>query len=251
MTSASTQPAFPAAALDWLSPPPGGRVLALGRGCAPLAAGLVARGHRVVASDPTRAGLRRLMSRAPEALPTVSLPDRLPFVPTAFDAVFVHQSLHRLDLPAVLREVARVLRPGGHLAVSYTQRDDSVPWVRRLAALVRGIDPDAMSGDYGTDAVARVTGDAFFPHVERRNFRLWLPISRVDMLGMVAARFSDLAEDRRSELMRAVGDLYESSARAPEPLLLPYQVSCWRAFVDHDEFTSQLRLPDDGLQIRL
>ena len=176
---------------------------------------------------------------------------RLPFAPLSFGVAFVHQSLHTLDLPVVLPEIARVLRPGGHLGISYTIRDDSVPWVRRLAALMRAVDPAAMTGDYGMEVLDVVVDSPFFPQLEHRRHRLWVPISRVDMLTMVANRFPDLPDDRRSELLAEVGRLYASSARVPEPLLLPYQVACWRAFVDHAEFTSPLRLPDEALRIRL
>jgi len=247
------QPAFPRAAIDWLMPRtvPAPRLLVLGRACAPVIAQLADTAASLVASDASRAGLRPLMQRAPRALPTVARASRLPFVPTSFDAVFVHQSLHTLALDAVLPEIARVLRPGGHLALSYTVRDDSVPWVRRLVALMRAVDPSAMTGGYGTESVDAVADSPFFPVVERRNHRLWVPISRVDLLGMVARRFPDLPQDQLGPLMADVGQLYESSARVPEPLLLPYQVACWRAHVDHTEFTSQLALPDDGLSILL
>lgn len=253
MTPAST-PAFPAAALDWLSPRPPGRrprSLLLGRATAPVAAQLARSDDPLVAVDPSQAGLRALLRRAPRALPMVARPERLPFVPTAFDVVWIHQSFHTLLANAVLPELARVLVPGGHLAISYTTRDDSVPWVRRLAALVRTVDPGAMTSDYGIESVDAVAASPFFEALERRNFRLWIPIARIDLLNMVAARFPDLPQDELAPLMVAVGELYESSARVPEPLLLPYQVACWRARVDHDEFTSQLRLPDDGLRISL
>lgn len=250
MTSASS-PAFPAAALDWLAPTaPRPRHLVLGRAGTPIAALLAGRAEEpLVACDPSRAGLRTLVTRAPGALPIVARPERLPFVPTSFDAVWVHQSFHTLIPGAVLPEFARVLAPGGHLAISYLSRDDSVPWVRRLAGLMQEVDPTAMAGSYGTDTVAAVAESPFYPDVEHRTFRLWIPIARIGLLNMVAARFPDLEPERLSRLMVDVGDLYESSARVPEPLLLPYQVSCWRARVDHDEFTSQLRLPDDGLTI--
>lgn len=253
MTTPS-QPAFPRAAVDWLfgkTVSPAGRLLILRRGSAPLAAELAASGHRLVVSDTSRAGVRPLLHRAAHALPVVADPGRLPFVPTAFDAVAVHQSLHTLPLETALPEIARVLKPGGHLGISFTIRDDSVPWVRRLTALIRSVDPNAMTGDYGMHAVDAVTESPFFPEIERRNHRLWVPISRVDLLAMVASRFPDLDAERRGALMAEVGALYESSARAPQPLLLPYQVACWRAAVDHTEFTSQLRLPDDGLTIPL
>ena len=256
MTSTS-QPAFPQAALDWLAPVdadgrplPAPRVLLLGRAVAPLATALDRRGARLVACDTSRAGVRTLLNRAPRALPTVADPERLPFTPMAFDAVHVHQSLHTLSA-AALASIARVLAPGGHLAVSYTVRDDSVPWVRRLTALLRDVDPQAMAGAYGTDSIDRLEASPHYAAVAERGHRLWVPISRVDLLGMVAKRFPDLEQDRLSRLMADVGDLYETSARVPEPLLLPYRVVCWRALVDHSEFTSQLAPPEDGVRIRL
>lgn len=45
--------------------------------------------------------------------------------------------------------------------------------------------------------------------------------------------------------------MYDNSARPPEPLLLPYRVTCWSAEVDHTELTAPLDLPDDGLRIPL
>ncbi|MDO5533316.1 MAG: methyltransferase domain-containing protein [Propionibacteriaceae bacterium] len=255
--TATSQPAFPQAALDWLAPAPEAwrdrpqpRALLLGRSVAPLAALLARRDTDLVACDTSRAGVRTLLNRAPAALPTVARPEGLPFAPMSFAVVHVHQSLHTLSAEA-LASIARVLAPGGHLAVSYTVRDDSVPWVRRLTAILRDVDPQAMSGAYGTESVDRLTTSPYYAEVSERSHRLWVPISRVDLLGMVARRFPDLDQDRLGRLMAQVGELYETSARVPEPLLLPYRVSCWRAAVDHSEFTSQLALPEDGVRIRL
>ena len=54
----------------------------------------------------------------------------------------------------------------------------------------------------------------------------------------------------RQALLDEVAALYDSIARPPEPLLLPYRASCWRAEVDH----TGLVLGEDDLdvvQIRL
>lgn len=250
MTS-SSQPAFPQAALAWLTPEaPQPQLLVLGRASAPLASALASTDARLVACDTSRGGLRTLLNRAPLALPTVAQPERLPFAPFSFDAVYVHQSLHNLSAGA-LAELARVMAPGGHLSVSYTVRDDSVPWVRRLTALLRDVDPNAMAGSYGTDSIDRVEACPYFADIQSRRHRLWIPISRVDLLDMVARRFPDLEQDRFGQLMADVGRLYETSARVPEPLLLPYQVVCWKAVVDHEQFTTPIELPEDGLPIPL
>lgn len=249
--TASAQPAFPQAALEWLTPASTNpRVLLLGRSAAPIGALLARQGTDMVACDASRAGVRTLLTRSPRAVPTVARPEQLPFAPMSFHAVHVHQSLHELE-PDALASIARVLAPGGHLAVSYTVRDDSVPWVRRLTALLRDVDPQAMAGAYGTESIDRLTASPYFADVAERGHRLWVPISRIDLLEMVARRFPDLEQDRLTRLMADVGQLYETSARVPEPLLLPYRVACWRASVDHTEFTSQLDLPDEGLRIRL
>ncbi|QIK71818.1 class I SAM-dependent methyltransferase [Propioniciclava coleopterorum] len=245
----TSHPAFPRTAIEWLAPARAdARVLVLGRATAPVLGGFTTDGL-LVACDASRAGVRALLARAPQALPTVASPEHLPFAGGSFDAVFVHQSLHRLSADA-LAQVAAVMAPGGHLAVSYTVRDDSVPWVRRLTALLRDVDPGAMAGAYGTESVDRLIESELFATVEERHHRLWVPISRVDLLDMVARRFPDLDADRLGRLMGEVGALYESSARVPEPLLLPYQVSCWRAEVD----PGRRPLPPqgtDGLAIRV
>lgn len=248
--TASGDFSFPPAALDWLIGAPGTRVLALGRSCAPLLAALTDRGHSLTASDPEPTGVRRLLAHAPRALPAVSDGAQLPFASGVFDVALAHQSFHTLDADEALPELARVLAPGGHLAVSYTVRDDSVPWVRRLVALLRAVDPEAMTGDYGSHSVAALDASPCFGRPERREFRLWSPISRAGMLALVRRRFPDLDAVRLAALLDQVGDLYDTSARPPEPLLLPYRVTCWRAPVDHTAVAPRPEV-DEGLTISL
>ena len=152
-----------------------------------------------------------------------------------------------------LSEFARVLRPGGRLGISYTVRDDSVPWVKRLVAVVRRYDPDAMAGAYGTESLEALTDSAYFPQIDTRSFRRWVPIDRPGLVDMVArtAVAKQLDDQTRATLLDEVGAVYDNSARKPEPLLLPYRVSCWSAEVDHTELTAPLDLPDSGLRIPL
>lgn len=178
------------------------------------------------------------------------MPQSLPFASASFDAVVINQQLHALDEDALV-ELARVLRPGGHLAVAYTVRDDAVPWVRRLVNRLRQVDPDAMSGDYGADAIELLTGHPHYPTRTDGQFRLWSPISCDELIAMVERRFPTMDAATHDALVSDVRRLYADAARAPEPLLLPYRVLCSRILVDRGSLPSGERRPSDGLAITL
>jgi hypothetical protein len=44
-----------------------------------------------------------------------------------------------------------------------------------------------------------------------------------------------LNQGARARLLRELAALYDTSARAPDPLMLPFQTSCWRVEVDHSK----------------
>lgn len=248
-----TSGTFPSAAVDWLAPARPGRVLAIGRASAATAERIARLGHPTTITDRWPSAVRAAHHRYPGLQPVAAAPDALPFTPCAFDQVLVAQGMHLLAPGLALAEFARVLAPGGQLAVLFTVRDDSVPWVRRLAAILRTYDPEAMTKGQELYSVAAVAASPHFPVVEHRSFRLWVPITREGLLEMVssAPRLAPLGQPDADRLLGEVGALYDSSARAPEPLLLPYSVMCWRAVVDHTELTAALRPPEDGLQITL
>jgi hypothetical protein len=72
------------------------------------------------------------------------------------------------------------------------------------------------------------------------------------MIAMVrrSPRLATLPHAESVRLESLVAEVYDSSARQPEPLALPYAVRCWRAEVCQDEFTSRL-IDVDGLRITL
>lgn len=85
------------------------------------AARLVGPAGRVYAIDQAEAMLEELRARAPAAsgiLEVVpSTEDRIPLPDGSVDVAFLACVLHELDGPGTLRECARILRPGGRLAV--------------------------------------------------------------------------------------------------------------------------------------
>lgn len=209
-------------------------------------------GHEVFCVDRDPALVAQLPDRLGTRLHVAGQVESLPYLSCHFGVVTAAQTLHRFAPGLALAEIARVLAPGGQLAVLYSSRDDTVPWVRRLIALMHQADPQSMRGDFGLEAVGAVADSPYFTAMERKNFRTWVPIARPGLISMVARRPSvaQLEPAARAELLAQVGELYDSSARAPEPLLLPYQTSCWRAPVDHSQLVLD-DLDEDALRIRL
>ena len=219
------------------------RVLDLGAGHGGFAAMLSDAGHEVFCIDRTVELVAGLPARLGTHRHVVGRVESLPFLSCHFDVVTAAQTLHHFAAGLPLSEIARVLKPGGQLAIAYNTRDDTVPWVRRLIALMREADPESMRGDYGEDSVEKVAESPYFGLFERRNFRNWMPITRDGLISMVERRpaVGQLNPTARDRLLREVGGLYDSSARRPDPLMLPFQTSCWRVEVDH----SKLAITDD------
>lgn len=243
---------YPEAAATWMVGETPARVLDLGSGAGAFARMLVDAGHEVFCLDRDQDVVSKLPDRLGTGLHVAGQVESLPFLSCHFDVVTASQTLHRFAPGLALTEIARVLNPGGHLAVVYTTRDDTVPWVKRLMALMHQADPQSMRGDFGAESLETVADSPYFGPLERKNFRNWVPITRSGLLAMVERRPSvaQLDHEARASLLEQVGALYDSSARAPEPLLLPYQTSCWRSVVDHSRLVLD-DLDEDALQIRL
>jgi ubiquinone/menaquinone biosynthesis C-methylase UbiE len=243
---------YPAAAPAWMVGDRPVRLLDLASGSGAFAQLLHEAGHEVFCIDREVDQVAGLVGRLGTRLHVVGQAEALPYLSCHFDVVTASQTLHRFAPGLALTEIARVLKPGGHLAVAYNTRDDTVPWVKRLIALIRQAEPDSVTGDYGIRAVDHVAESPFFTTLERKNFRNWVPISRAGLIAMVERKPSTrrLEPDVREGLLREVGALYDSSARPPEPLLLPYQASCWRALVDHSQL-AEVDADFDALEIRL
>lgn len=251
VTMAHGAPRFPDAALEWLV---GGRhdhqVLALSP-AAGLPRKLARNGVPVWCIDKDPQRLRALSPTA--GLETVAArAEALPFAPCQFDIVLAHQIIHRLAPGIVFGELARVLRPGGWVGISYLTRDDSVPWVRRLIALMRSVDPEAMTADMGAEVTKLLIASKYFPRHDQRDFRIWLPVNRAQLVDMTARHrtVARLPEREQDRVLKAVGAIYDGASAGSE-LRLPYQLSCWRAYVDHAEMTTPIVLRDDALVIPL
>ncbi|TWF77872.1 methyltransferase family protein [Pseudonocardia hierapolitana] len=131
---AQHRPGYPAAAVDWaLAPVAGGalRLLDLAAGTGKLTEGLITRGT-VTAVEPDPAMLAQLRARFPGVDALEGSAEAIPLPDASFDAVLVGQAWHWFDADRAFAEVARVLRPGGVLAVLWNGDDAHVDWVRGM-----------------------------------------------------------------------------------------------------------------------
>ncbi len=121
------RPGYPAAILDLLPLGDGAEVLDLGAGTGKLTRVLVERYRRVVAVEPLdgmRAILAQVVSGAESLAGTA---EDIPLAEGSVDAVFAGQAFHWFANDAAVAEIARVLRPGGVLALVWNEGADPSP----------------------------------------------------------------------------------------------------------------------------
>jgi SAM-dependent methyltransferase len=235
---------WPQAAFDWLTRDCQGPVLSASASLA-VPRALAARGLEVFAinRDANRAAKLRTN---PQITTVVARAEALPFVTCHFGMIHAHQIFQQLAPGLALPELARVLRGHGFLAASYFSRDETVPWVRRLVELMRSV--EMMQANAEADAIAPLLTSKYFPKSESKTFRVWTQIDRQSMLELVAreAALSEAKDIDLHELLRQAGTIFDSATSGLE-LRLPYQLTCYRLFVDHNEFTTPIKLNDDAL----
>jgi SAM-dependent methyltransferase len=228
------RPTYPEEAVAWSvggradGAPDSARVVELGAGTGKLTRSLVGAGHRVVATDPLEPMLRHLASAVPQALPVLGNAEQIPVRGRWADVVVTAQAYHWFDRDRALGEIARVLRPGGYVALMWNERDERIPWVRRLGLLM-----NAGHEKPGLDPTHDLLSTSLFGFVDRATFRFWQPLDRDRIRDLVASRshIAVMDEQQRSEVLAKVDVLYDDYGRGPDGMLLPYLTHCFRAVV--------------------
>jgi SAM-dependent methyltransferase len=129
------RPGYPAAAVAHVLGrlAPDAVVLDLAAGTGKLTRPLLAAGLRVTAVEPV-AEMRAALPPAARALEGTA--EAIPLQDGAVDAVTVGQAFHWFDGDAALNEIARVLWPGGLLALLWNRRVDEDPVNRAIEDLI-------------------------------------------------------------------------------------------------------------------
>lgn len=137
------RPSYPPRALSCLlaalpAAPGQCRVVDVGAGTGKLTAVLVQAGFDLDAVEPDPGMRAVLTQRLPQVRAHAGRGEALPLGEASVDAVVYGNSWHWVDDAAGAQEAARVLRPGGVLAMLWNYENDEydIPWVSTLERLV-------------------------------------------------------------------------------------------------------------------
>jgi SAM-dependent methyltransferase len=217
------RPGYPAEAVEWLVGD-ARRVLDLAAGTGKLTRGLAAHGRELVAVDPSEAMLAELRHAVPGAEALVGTAEAIPLPDASVDAVTVAQAFHWFDYRPALREIGRVLRPGGVLAMVWNARDEREPWVRRLSEIVgvERVDDADLRAEVARSGLYGPLEQAAFAHEQR--------VDRRTLVELVSSRSycATREPEERARVLETVGRVFDEFATGGE-VVLPYVVDAFRA----------------------
>jgi ubiquinone/menaquinone biosynthesis C-methylase UbiE len=134
------RPGYPAAAVERivsrLDLRPGRTVLDLAAGTGKLTRLLVPSGANVIAVEPVREMRQELEQWVPGIVVLAGTAERMPLTDRFVDAVTVGQAFHWFKQDDALREIHRVLRPGGGVALIWNARDERNEVQAALSAVI-------------------------------------------------------------------------------------------------------------------
>ncbi len=220
-----SRPGYPEEAVRWLVGDEQCDVVDLGAGTGKLTRSLVALGHRVTAVEPLPEMIGHLRAVLPAVTTVEAGAEAIPLPDASADVVTVAQAFHWFEHGSALREIARVLRPGGRVSLVWNTRDDREPWVARLSEDVLGSE-----GFEERDAAAPVEQSGLFEPVERASFEHIQQLDRESLIELVLSRsyMAVRTTEERRPILAQVEQLFADYA-VEGALDLPYVTECFRA----------------------
>jgi SAM-dependent methyltransferase len=218
------RPTYPSEAVRWLLEH-AGRALEVGAGTGKLTRSVVALVPEMAAIEPQESMANQLSRSVPAARAVCARAEALPIASGWAEVVVVAQAFHWFDQSRAVPEMARVLRPGGRLALVWNVRDESVDWVAELSRI---------AGRDNSEETRRGLGlvEGFGPF-ETRVFRTVQELDVDSLVAHVCSRsnVASLPEPERVNVVRAVRHLCDAHAdlAGKGRFELPYVTEAYRA----------------------
>jgi SAM-dependent methyltransferase len=224
-----SRPGYPDAALarlvSALSLAPGCLVVDLAAGTGKLTRSLLATGARVVAVEPLAEMRAILTQKAPGAEVLDGRAEDLPLPDESADAVAVGQAFHWFDPARAVPEIARVLRPGGALALMWNIRDLGHPLQSELQELIAPYRRRAPSEHEQPWRAVFAASRQFGPE-EMSSFP-WVQSYTVDELIDRFGSVSFIAALDEGERAALLGRVRELAGGLEEPFDFPYRTDVY------------------------
>jgi SAM-dependent methyltransferase len=234
------RPEYPAALWDWIADRfglhAGAEVLDVGAGTGRASVPLAQRGYRVTAVEPSEAMRARGLQRAE------TFGDRLEFIDGtaeetgrpagSADLIVCAQAFHWVDPARGLPEFARVLRPGGGLAIFWNDRDrERGTLAAELEALISRYNPSYCCEYRDRDWPEILSRSGRFSPAERQVFAHGVTMDAESLVGLTRS-FSyvrnALDETGRRAFEREVRDLARA-LHGDAPFTLGYRTELYAA----------------------
>ena len=116
------------------------QVIDLGSGTGKFLPYLKQLTSHIIAVEPIQAMLAQLQQTYPNIQTLQASSENLPLAPHSIDAVICAQSFHWFAHLETLTQIHQVLKPSGHLALIWNQRDVQVDWVQALAERIQPLE---------------------------------------------------------------------------------------------------------------
>jgi SAM-dependent methyltransferase len=221
-----SRPGYPDEAVRWLAGDTPCDVVDVGAGTGKLTRSLVSLGHRVTAVEPLPEMLAQLQAAVPGAIGRAGSAESIPLADASADVVTAAQAFHWFDKPVALREIARVLRPGGRLALVWNARDDSEEWVAEFTDTIVG--RSALGGV--SAATESIDESGLYGPVERASFAHEQLLERDGLIELVRSRSQCAVLDQADQqpVLDHAGELFDRHA-TDGVLVMPYVTECFRS----------------------
>ena len=220
---------------------PARTVVELGSGTGKFTRAIAAWEAARIAIEPTT-GMRRVFRRTvPDVLVLDGTAEAIPLPDGLADAVVCAQAFHWFRPGPALREIHRVLRPGGGLGLVWNTRDDRLRWSRRLTEIMAPYHREATflrrrprrDREREWRRVLARSGRGFSPLHERfvRHVQWGTPELFVDRVLSVSS-IALLPPARQREVARAVRHLLatDPATRGRARIGLPYRTEVYWSY---------------------
>lgn len=234
------RPDYPATVGEWLKAElglaPGQAVLDLGAGTGKFTQLLLQTGAAVSAVEPVDAMRERLAAKLPKASVLAGTAEAIPLAEASMDWVVCAQAFHWFANDQALREIHRVLRPGGRLIMVWNVRDESVDWVAAITALIAPHEAGVPRFHTGRWRQPFENGQTLFTPPQQVQFEHQhigcfeeVIVDRILSVSFIAA----LPEAERESLASRLRELRASYAALRDAqIVFPYKTEVWLSAVN-------------------